>query len=283
MWHQPIEELIRTRRSVRDYQVRPIEPATLAKLAQSFIRGHSPFGHPVRFAILADNAITGPADLMSGTYGFIKNAPAYLIGITVAGANLNMIDFGYRFEEMILCAHDLGLGSCWLGGSLKRQVISRSLDLASGEVVPCISPLGYAAPKERIFTKIVRLSAKSDHRLKFSELFFQGDALTPLPEDSTLARSLEMVRLAPSASNRQPWRVLVSSTAECHFFLKRTAGYKQFNPDIDLQRIDMGIAMFHFDAMQQELGRTGRWQILPQTPLASLADWEYVVSYVSAA
>ncbi|MGH4140908.1 hypothetical protein [Clostridium sp.] len=56
--------------------------------------------------------------------------------------------------------------------------------------------------------------------------FFETDGLVPLNEDSAgeYVVPLEMVRLGPSASNKQPWRIIKDKNAY-HFFLCRTKGY----------------------------------------------------------
>jgi len=60
-----------------------------------------------------------------------------------------------------------------------------------------------------------------------------------------------MVRIAPSASNKQPWRI-VKIEGAWHFFLERTKGYGdgiifKLLKLADIQRLDMGIAMCHFE------------------------------------
>jgi hypothetical protein len=51
-------------------------------------------------------------------------------------------------------------------------------------------------------------------------------------------------------------------------------------PNVDLQRIDLGIAMCHFQLSAQELGLPGEWRsdepVLPGTP----ASFEYIVTFV---
>ena len=68
-----------------------------------------------------------------------------------------------------------------------------------------------------------------------------------------------MVRLAPSASNRQPWRIIAGrSRKDFHFFLERTPGYNNNRfVKSDLQRVDMGIAMCHFELAMKESGFNG--------------------------
>ncbi|TLN24073.1 nitroreductase, partial [bacterium] len=77
------------------------------------------------------------------------------------------------------------------------------------------------------------------------------------------ATPLEMVRLAPSASNKQPWRILRQGR-NWHFYLQRTKGYREmamgrFTGIADIQRIDMGIAMCHFELAAKDSGLCGKW------------------------
>jgi hypothetical protein len=88
------------------------------------------------------------------------------------------------------------------------------------------------------------------------------------------ATALEMVRWAPSASNRQPWRV-VRSRADWHFFVHRTPGYPPRIARIllgveDLQRVDMGIAMCHFELALREQGVRDHWVV--RQPAISVPD-----------
>ena len=70
--------------------------------------------------------------------------------------------------------------------------------------------------------------------------------------------------MAPSASNKQPWRV-VRRGADWHFYLQRTKGYGKGSPLFavlrlaDLQRVDLGIALCHFELTARESGLTGGW------------------------
>ena len=81
------------------------------------------------------------------------------------------------------------------------------------------------------------------------------------------ATALEMVRLAPSASNKQPWRI-VREGRRWHFFLQRTPGYSgglagRLLKVEDIQRVDIGIAMCHFELAARELGLHGAWAVRP--------------------
>jgi hypothetical protein len=97
-----------------------------------------------------------------------------------------------------------------------------------------------------------------------------------------------MVRLAPSASNKQPWRCLKVGP-RIHFFLLRSPGYRTMNP-ADFQRIDMGIAMAHFDLAMAVSGVAGLWRVFESSSseisaFIRPAAWqrcEYLVSWGTA-
>jgi nitroreductase len=96
-----------------------------------------------------------------------------------------------------------------------------------------------------------------------------------------------MVRLGPSASNKQPWRVMKNGDS-WHFFLARTRGYGQgrfrrTGRAADMQRLDMGIAMCHFELAARELGLDGRWvTTVPVIDPPAIDDLtEYTASWVS--
>jgi nitroreductase len=98
------------------------------------------------------------------------------------------------------------------------------------------------------------------------------------------ASALEMVRRGPSASNRQPWRVVKDGNM-WHFYLQRTPGYRErmlvrLFTVADMQRIDIGIAMCHFELMARDHGLDGHWVI--NTPDIEKLDefTEYSASWV---
>ena len=57
-------------------------------------------------------------------------------------------------------------------------------------------------------------------------------------------------------------------------------GYDKLIKAVDLQRLDMGIAMSHFELTARELGLSGRWENIPPglSPLPERT--EYVWSWI---
>lgn len=267
---KPITEIIRQRYSCRNYITRPIEQTKRLRLTE-FARAlrEEANGTQARFEFAA----ASEADLRAldrlGTYGFIHGASGFLIGAVPEG-DTNLEAFGFQMEKWVLLATDLGLGTCWLGGTFTKSSFTRKINAQQGELIPAVVSTGYPAYHMRAIERIIRRKAVSERRSAWEELFFQrafGEPLSP-EQAGKYAIPLEMVRLGPSASNKQPWRV-VGNERGWHFYLQRTPGYREgilnrLFTQTDLQRIDMGIAMCHFDLTSRELGMKGKWdQIEP--------------------
>jgi nitroreductase len=273
-------DVIRRRVSCRSFDGRPLDNNMKEKL-RTFFRENTrgPFGNPLRFELI-DLTEAERAELKSlGTYGVIKGASLFIAGAVVKGARA-MEDFGYGMERNILFATTLGLGTCWLGGTLNRAGFARKIGLAAEELMPAISPVGYPAEKRSLTDRAFRFMAKSDKRKPWQELFFDEQPGNPLSKENAgvLEAALEAVRIGPSASNRQPWRI-IREGASCHFFLARTPGYDKMLGEIRLQEVDMGIALCHFELAAQELKIRGSWK--EAKPAFDAGTLEYVVSWVT--
>ena len=284
VYNQAIIEIIGRRFSCRRYDPRPIEPGLRDQLSKMLAASSTgPLGTRSRFELVS----AGEDDLTAlkglGTYGFIKGASGFIIGAVGQGEN-NMEDYGYLLEQAILFATDIGLGTCWLGGTFKKSRFSQKISLKETEILPAAVAVGYVADKPRWFDPFLRRGAGSDSRLPWAELFFDGTFHTALSADTSgpFATPLEMVRLGPSASNKQPWRVIRDGT-KWHFYLKRTSGYGNRNTTLfklaDLQRVDMGIAMCHFELTVREMGLFGEWVLSEQSIEKPDELTEYIVTW----
>jgi hypothetical protein len=210
-----------------------------------------------------------------GTYGFISGAREFFVGII--NSSTALIEFGHLFEQLILYATEIGLGTCWLGGSFTRSTFSKAARLQPDEYIPAISPVGFIASDVTIRERVLRKLTAANNRKPWEMLFFDSELQPLTPEKAgSYAEPLEMVRLAPSASNKQPWRI-VQNHQNYHFYLKRTPKYWQTN-QIDLQQIDLGIALCHFELTAREKLLSGNWKrIKPDLPVPQ--DWEYIASW----
>ena len=277
-----IIETIQTRKSCRTYSNRAIEPEKLAELRQFLaLNTKTPFGSKVRFDLIDFNKLEIGELKKLTTYGVIKGARQFIVG-TVIKQSKAMEDYGYCMEKNILKATSMGLGTCLLGGTFKRSGFSGKISLGENELLPVISPVGYASDKRSVVDRMFRFVAASDKRKPWHELFYLHDIDTVLDKENSggLDTPLECVRIAPSASNKQPWRIIKGKGQDAfHFYLKRTPGYENLVKDIKLQNVDMGIAICHFELSAKELGLKGDWNV--NDPQIKSDDMEYIVSWIA--
>jgi nitroreductase len=285
---KPITELIKQRYSCRTYQDKPIVGG-LQRLLSDFLASNSagPLGARARFVLVAATDRDRQPLKGLGTYGLIKGATGFIVG-AAERAPRDLEDYGYLMEHAVLFATDLGLGTCWLGGTFSKSGFAKKIAVTSREVMPAVAAVGYIAEgnKSRHW---IRKRAGSDLRFPWESLFFDEGFGKPLAPERAgpYAEPLETVRLAPSASNRQPWRIVRVGDV-WHFFLQRTKGYGKGSLLFwllhlaDLQRVDMGIAMCHFELTAREIGLAGHWMI-DEPDIEKLDEsMEYSVSWRTA-
>jgi len=211
-----------------------------------------------------------------GTYGMVKNA-RYFLGGEIVPQKESFLDFGYIMERAVLILTDMDLGTCWLGGTFTKSNFMEAADIDETKIMPAVIATGYPKEKRALRDKLIAFNAGSSKRKPWDELFFETNSVTPLDREEMGAynKVLDMVRLAPSASNLQPWRI-VKQADNFHFYLKRKMLYKKAIKNVDLQMIDMGIAMYHFAATAEQLELNGSWQI-DEYDLDK--KWEYIISW----
>lgn len=202
-----------------------------------------------------------------GTYGVVKGARTYAT-MGYAQTHDAMLLAGFIFEKFILYCTANGINTCWIGGTFSQNDFRRAISHSSAqEIFPVgiISPLGHSTQKTRFAERMMRRFAKSNSRKPFDKLFTGIDApsdalLANAGEDLKAMRSLEscvkialeMVRLAPSSRNCQPWRAIVvrqdSNIISVDF---------RCITDNKFSDIDMGIALCHFFDSMNALGQYG--------------------------
>ncbi|NQT62706.1 MAG: nitroreductase [Candidatus Marinimicrobia bacterium] len=276
---QSVSNLIQLRSSWRSCTGQAIAADKL-KLLDNYVNSKTEGigGDKVRFELVAARAEDSEELRGLGTYGFIRGASGFIVGAVDKQID-NLEDYGYLMEDIILFATGLGLATCWLGGSFRKDNFSSRINIQPHEIVPAVVSVGLPADNRNVIDRIIRNVAGSKNRKEWETLFFESDFQTPLKRESAgkYAQVLDMVRLSPSASNKQPWRYALDEN-QVHLFLQRTPGYRKPNFFCDLQRIDMGISMYHFDSVCKELNVGGQWT---NQKLSSTfpKNWEYIISW----
>lgn len=243
-------ENIQGRRSIRTFLKQPLREenhAYLSTVLSDIQTELGPFGNRIQ---LWESHLKDEKKI--GTYGMIKHPAGYVVG-SVDHSDEGLIDYGYLFEKMILALNEKKIGTCWMAGTFKRK----GMIATNNQLIPAVSPIGHY-DQSRFFEKMMRHMVKADLRKPFESLFYKNDFDTVYVKDTQpLTEALEGVRLGPSASNKQPWRLLIRED-KVHFYL---AEDKKYNAALGfkVQYLDMGIAMYHLEAVLKDHHIIGEW------------------------
>lgn len=243
------KELIKKRRSVRTFDGRDLSKEDKSKLENYVNSLENPFGVNVDFRLLdaKENDLSSPVIVGANSY----------IAAKVKRTGQWELAYGYSFEKMCIYALSLGIGTVMLAASLSRKAFEKAMDVQADEVMPTASPVGYPAGKMSVRENLMRKGLKADDRIAFDKLYFNGSFETTLTEDAAgvFAEALELARWAPSATNKQPWRAVVDGD-KVHFYEYRSMKENALG---DIQKVDIGIAICHFDSVIKENGIKGNY------------------------
>lgn len=260
-----IIEAMKERRSVRTFDGKGLSAEQKAALRQAVEESKTPFGGSVTIRLKEFDLKNG---YKPSTYGIIKGAEDFFL-LGIGGDEASALSAGFRFEQVVLKAWQLGLGTCWIAATFKGSDFDKGDRWPDGEELRIVCPVG-RPEKPSIKEKLMRMAAGSKNRQPFDKLFFYNDFQTPLPENNSFGEALEMLRIAPSSTNSQPWRALVTADA-VHFYYK---------PKSPASVLDTGIGICHFYETEKFYRREGRFAKLTAVPTPP-DNWRYLVSYLA--
>lgn len=271
----PIEETIQKRVSTRTYDSKRLSKIDKEKLMKEISQLTNPFGENVRVHLIEKDTVSNGEKL--GTYGVIKGANTFL-GVTTDKTELGLVAAGYQFENLVLIATNMGLSTVWLAATFSRAQFEKAMDIQEDELFPAISPIGYATGKKSITESLMRKTMKSDKRKPWEEIFFQdsfGNTLSR-KDANEYVNPLEMLRLAPSATNAQPWRV-VKKEGSYHFFETHKGNASE--DDKMIKEVDLGIALSHFHQTALEHGLAGHFEKQKDIKIDIPDNTNYIISW----
>lgn len=150
------EELLRRRRSIRDFETRPVEPEKIRALLEAADLAPSAGNlQAYRMVVVTDRAVR--RSLAEAAYGqeFVARAPVSIVFLADPGRAAGR--YGERGRSLysvqdatIACAHahlraaDLGLGSVWVG-AFDDAAVARAVGAPPGLRPVAVLPVGYPA------------------------------------------------------------------------------------------------------------------------------------------
>lgn len=218
-------QVIKARHAVRNYIDRPIEKEKIDELTALMDECNRRGGLHIQLITNDPKAF----DSRLARYGKFSGVNNYF---AMVGKKSNGLDetIGYYGEHLVLKAQALGLNTCWVGLTFKKNpdVIS----VADGEKLRCVIALGYGATQGVAHkVKPIEQVATIDRRLNTS------DAANEDGMPAWFRNGVEAALLAPTAVNQQKFKFVLKGDKYVH----AKAGLAFFS------KVDLGIVKYHFE------------------------------------
>jgi nitroreductase len=169
--------LLRTRRSIRKYEDRPVSEEHRRLLAEVALRSPTSHNHrPWEFVFVTDReTIASLAGLKPHGSSFLAGAPLAVVVLgDPARSDVWIEDTSIAAAYLHLTAHSLGLGSCWVqvrgrdhseGTSASDHVLGL-VGAPAGLEVLCVIGIGHPAEEKKPVPETALLTDKT-HRDRF--------------------------------------------------------------------------------------------------------------------
>lgn len=179
----PFQSLVADRRSIRKFEDRAVEREKIQLCIEAArVAPSAEHVQPWRFIVVDDKDVKEQLArrAFSGIYAPTKwaaKAPVLIvmcakldvlanrIGKQIQGTNYYLIDIGIAGEHVVLQAHELGLGSCWIGW-FHAKGVRKALQIPGGYKIVALLAVGYPAS----------LPAKEKKRKSMDEILFLNSA-----------------------------------------------------------------------------------------------------------
>lgn len=215
-----IQEAILTRHSVRQYLEKPIEAEKIRQLQDLINECNREGGLHIQLVTDEPNAFSGGM----AKYGKFSGISNYIAIIGRKGDDVNL---GFYGEKVVLLAQMLGLNTCWVGLTFRKQ--PDKYEVLDGEKLVCVVSLGYGA------TQGVQHPQKKGY-----EAYCKDARKVPTTFPEWFVNGMKAALLAPTAINQQKFEFVLHDDNEVEAKTRFTMlnGYAP---------IDLGIAKCHFE------------------------------------
>lgn len=126
--------------------------------------------------------------------------PPHILITWITGGEHPYTDLGFRMEQAAVQLHSMRIGSCFIGTLGREHSLNNQYNLPPQTITGAILAIGKPADPNA--------ENKPKKRMALEKIAFLNDFSTPLNVPAALAPILEAARMAPSATNAQPWRLL---------------------------------------------------------------------------
>jgi nitroreductase len=254
-------QAILARRSVRRYEKRPLDEATLAQVRE-IISSVKPLIPENQFEVLVhDEVVSEDLVTVLGGYGRFYTPP-HSLALYMLGEEHVLEDLGYRSEQIAVRLAALGIGSCYIGALKRESEVRVHFGLPKGARIGAFLVFGRPATAAggRTFNTLMRRGLGGHKRLPVERLFFQDTFDNPAAPPAEISPLIEAARVAPSGINAQPWRFLWRDGRLYLFVTRDDPKYTRAGSQ-EYALHDGGICMANVTLALEALGMEGRWVV----------------------
>lgn len=213
-------EAIGERHSIRKYKKIPLSEEVINKLQVAIDECNRDGGLHIQLIL---NEPKGISRIHS--YGLFTHVENYLV---MAGAYVEDIEekLGYYGEKIVLMAQQMGLGTCWVGGSYRK--IRGAYELAGDDKMVGLIAIGYPDQVGRT------------HSVKSVQQVSNADEQSP----EWFVNGVRSALMAPTAVNQQKFHFeLLPSEGSERPRVRATSGRSIYGHT----KLDLGIVKLHFE------------------------------------
>lgn len=206
-------EAVNERHSVRNYTDRKIEGDVLYALRDEIEACNAEGGLHIQLVLDEPKAFSS----ILARYGRFTNVRNYIV---MAGRKSKYLEemCGYYGERLVIRAQCLGLRTCWVGGTYRKNPDAYALE--KDERIVCVIAVGYGADNGH------------EHRSKMISQLCETEGAIP----EWFHKGMEAVLKAPTAMNQQKFRIILKNG-----ILRAEAGFGPY------AKTDLGIVRYHFE------------------------------------
>jgi len=214
-----LEEALRERHSVRSFTDEPLSEPVVEILQAALAQINEETGLAFQLALDEPAALSGfKAKLVK-----FSGARNYIAAVQPEGKEADEYT-GYYGEQLVLLAQQLGLNSCWIGGTYK--VVNGVYSITLGQKLALIIALGHGTTQGTPHSSVAPSVISSDY--DHAPLWFR--------------QGVDAALLAPTALNQQKFRFALAGNADDGTPLVRASTKRGA-----FTRVDLGIAKLHFE------------------------------------
>lgn len=219
--------IIFKRKSIRNYDLNPFDNNKLKEVSEK-IKNLIPLYSDIK----TDIKIIHTEDVKQR---FMKKAPHYLAIFSDTSEGY-LTNIGFMIQQMDLFFSLNGIGSCWQGIPIPQK------EIITGSNLKFIILMAFGKPKEPLYRDNVNE--------------FKRKPMKEISKVNGLDKIIEAARLAPSATNSQPW-FFTGNNNMIHVYSIKPNFLKNMVVNKYIP-IDIGISIYHLKVAAEHFGKTAQ-------------------------